>query len=65
MKSRADLPPDDFRRLIPKFNDEYFHKNLELVAKFEEIAKKYGVTTAQVTIAWILAEHPDCAYNVH
>lgn len=49
------------RRRIPRFSRENFHKNLELVQIFEELAaqKKEGTTPAQVVLAWILAQGPD------
>ncbi|TFK97667.1 NADP-dependent oxidoreductase domain-containing protein [Pterulicium gracile] len=58
-RSRADLPRDDFRLNIPRFSEENFPKNVELVDKFQEIASKYRATPAQIPLAWILAEHND------
>ena len=40
-------------------SDENFPKNLALVDKFRAVAEKYGVTTGQLTLAWIISEHPD------
>ena len=58
-KSRADFDPQDARQMMPRFADENFPKNLEVVDKFRAIAAKYGATPSQITLAWILAEHPD------
>lgn len=58
-KSRADFEPNDLRQRIPRWSDENFPHNLILVAKFQEIAKKYDATSSQLTLAWILARHPD------
>lgn len=58
-KSRADFAKDDLRQLLPRFSDENFPKNLEVVDKFRAIAARYGATPSQITLAWILAEHPD------
>ncbi|KAG6839607.1 hypothetical protein H0H87_000407, partial [Tephrocybe sp. NHM501043] len=33
--------------------------NLEIVDELQKIAKKYNATTGQITLAWILAEHPN------
>ena len=35
-----DLPADDYRRFSPRFQGENFQKNLNLVKKVEEIARK-------------------------
>ncbi|KAL7626104.1 hypothetical protein AAE478_002874 [Parahypoxylon ruwenzoriense] len=48
-----DLHQDDFRRMLPRFKPEAFHQNLKLVEAVEEIAKRKGVTTAQVAIGWV------------
>lgn len=40
-------------------SDENFPKNLELVDKFRTAAERYGVSVGQLTLAWIIAEHPD------
>ncbi|KZT70949.1 Aldo/keto reductase [Daedalea quercina L-15889] len=58
-KSRADFGPTDLRLLMPRFAEENFVKNLEVVDKFAAVASKYGATPGQTTLAWILAEHPD------
>ena len=42
IKSPEDLPADDFRRNSPRFQGENFARNLELVAKIEEIASGKG-----------------------
>lgn len=55
IKSRDDLAPDDFRRASPRFSEENFSKNLELVAKVEDLAEAKGVTAAQLALAWVLS----------
>jgi len=45
--------------MLPRFSDENFPKNLELVDKFNAVAEKYNATSSQIALAWILAEHPD------
>ena len=54
-----DLEPDDYRRNSPRFQGENFKKNLDVVKRIEEIAKKKGVTPAQLAIAWLLAQGKD------
>jgi aryl-alcohol dehydrogenase-like predicted oxidoreductase len=60
-KKFEDLPADDFRRLMPRFQGENFQKNLDLVAKIEEIAREKGCTPAQLALAWVLAQGEDIA----
>lgn len=59
IKSRDDLADDDFRRISPRFSEENFHKNMELVHKLQEIAKEKGRTPGQLSLAWLLAQGPD------
>ena len=58
-KTIDDLAADDFRRHSPRFQGENFGKNLELVAKIEEIAAAKGCTPSQLALAWVLAQGPD------
>jgi aryl-alcohol dehydrogenase-like predicted oxidoreductase len=54
-----DLPADDFRRNVPRFQGENFQKNLELVKKIEELATAKGCTPSQLALAWVLAQGED------
>jgi len=58
-KHYEDLPADDYRRLAPRFQGENFQKNLDLVAKIEEIAREKKCTPAQLALAWVLAQGED------
>jgi aryl-alcohol dehydrogenase-like predicted oxidoreductase len=55
----ADLPPDDRRRVHPRFHDDNLNKNLELVSRIEAIAREKGCPPAQLVLAWLLAQGPD------
>ena len=59
IKKFDDLAPDDFRRFSPRFQPENFDKNLELVARINEIAKQKGCTPGQLALAWVLAQGDD------
>lgn len=59
IKSRDDLAPDDFRRHSPRFSEENFGKNLELVKKVEAMARQKACTPAQLALAWVLAQGDD------
>ena len=58
-KNFEDLPADDYRRFSPRFQGENFQKNLDLVAKIEEIAREKHCTPAQLALAWVLAQGED------
>jgi aryl-alcohol dehydrogenase-like predicted oxidoreductase len=58
-RSPDDLPPDDWRRLSPRFQGENFQKNLALVAKVEALARAKRRTPAQLALAWLLSRGPD------
>jgi aryl-alcohol dehydrogenase-like predicted oxidoreductase len=58
-KQPEDLPEDDFRRYHPRFQGENFHKNLELVARIEEIAEEKHLTAGQLALAWVLSRGED------
>lgn len=59
IKSRDDLADDDFRKMSPRFSEENFNKNLELVHSLVQIAKKKGCTPSQLSLAWLLAQGND------
>jgi aryl-alcohol dehydrogenase-like predicted oxidoreductase len=54
-----DLPEDDYRRNSPRFQGENFQKNLDLVERVEEIARRKQCTPAQLSLAWLLAQGKD------
>jgi aryl-alcohol dehydrogenase-like predicted oxidoreductase len=57
--SPNDFPEDDFRRFHPRFTGENFEKNIQLVREVEEMAEEKGCTTAQLALAWVLAQGDD------
>jgi aryl-alcohol dehydrogenase-like predicted oxidoreductase len=59
MSCQADFAPDDGRLNHPRFYEENFHKNLELVDVIRKLAEKKNVTSGQLTLAWILAQGDD------
>jgi aryl-alcohol dehydrogenase-like predicted oxidoreductase len=56
IRSVDDLDADDYRRFSPRFQGENFQRNLELVARVEELAREKGVTAGQLALAWVLAQ---------
>jgi aryl-alcohol dehydrogenase-like predicted oxidoreductase len=55
----ARLAPDDPRRRFPRFSGGNLERNLGLLGALEKIAQERGVTTAQLAIAWVLAQGSD------
>jgi aryl-alcohol dehydrogenase-like predicted oxidoreductase len=58
-RSPDDFADNDFRRHQPRFQGENFQRNLDLVARVEEIAREKGATPAQLALAWVLARGDD------
>jgi aryl-alcohol dehydrogenase-like predicted oxidoreductase len=54
-----DLPEGDYRRNSPRFQGENFQRNLDLVERVEEIARRKRCTPAQLALAWLLAQGED------
>jgi aryl-alcohol dehydrogenase-like predicted oxidoreductase len=59
IQSPDDFPEDDYRRFHPRFTGENFDRNIELVREVEGLAKDKGCTTAQLALAWVLAQGDD------
>jgi len=56
IRSIDDLPENDFRRAIPRFQEPHFYKNIELVKAIELLAAQKGVTSSQLALAWIMSK---------
>lgn len=54
-----DLAPKDHRRKFPRFQDRNFERNLALVDRIGEVARRKGCTLSQLAIAWVLSRGPD------
>ena len=48
--------PNDYRKNMPRLQEENLGRNLELAQGLEEIAKEKGCTPAQLALAWLLAQ---------
>ncbi|KAK4695938.1 pyridoxine 4-dehydrogenase, partial [Lecanoromycetidae sp. Uapishka_2] len=53
LRTVDDLPQNDFRRMLPRFKPDAFAQNLKLVEAVDQVAKRKGITTAQVAIGWV------------
>lgn len=48
----------DIRATMPRFNGERLQHNLRVVARFDALAHSLGASSAQLSLAWILARDP-------
>ncbi len=58
-KRFEDLAADDWRRNSPRFQGENFPKNLDLVTKIGDLARRKGCTAGQLALAWVMAQGND------
>ena len=57
--SLDDLAADDRRRTYPRFKEENFAHNFEIVEAIKKLATKKNATAAQLALAWVLAQGTD------
>lgn len=50
---------EDFRNHLPRFSGENLKQNMKLVEQLEKIADDKNATSAQIAIAWVLAQGND------
>ena len=53
------MAPNDRRRKHPRFHPENLARNVELVVQLDVMAVTKGVTSAQLALAWLLAQGDD------
>ena len=61
IRSPEDLSDNDWRKTNPRFSGENFQRNLRIVAEVEAVAAEVGATSAQIALAWLLAQGNDIA----
>lgn len=54
-----DLGYDDIRRNFPRFQGQNLQKNLQFVARIQEMAAEKGCTAPQLALKWILMQGSD------
>ncbi|WP_247236742.1 aldo/keto reductase [Telluribacter sp. SYSU D00476] len=52
----SNLGENDFRRKLPRYQDEYALNNQKLAEEFAAIASSKHATPAQLALAWVLAQ---------
>jgi len=55
----ATLANDDFRRTLPRYQQENITSNNKLVVEFADFASTKDCTPAQLALAWVLAQGED------
>src|SRR5262245_55502312 len=58
IRDTSTLAANDVRRKLPRFETGNLERNLDLYARLESIAATKRCTTAQLALAWMLAENP-------
>jgi aryl-alcohol dehydrogenase-like predicted oxidoreductase len=58
LNENTKLASNDFRSILPRFTPEAMKANQALVDLLGRIAKKKNATSAQIAIAWLLAQKP-------
>ncbi|KAJ7150916.1 aldo/keto reductase [Mycena crocata] len=58
IKSQADLEEGDIRFRFSRFKEENMKHNLTIVDALDALAKRKGITVAQLCIAWVAALGP-------
>jgi aryl-alcohol dehydrogenase-like predicted oxidoreductase len=58
-RQEADLPADDHRHDMPRFQTGNIERNMSLLAVVEDIAKSKAATVPQIALAWLLSRGDD------
>jgi aryl-alcohol dehydrogenase-like predicted oxidoreductase len=58
IRSRDDLPAEDWRRNDPRYSEENFGANLKIVDAIRAVAERKGASLAQIALAWLIAQGP-------
>ena len=58
-RTAADIAPDDYRRVHPRFQGDNLASNQELVRRIEALAAEKRCTPSQLALAWLLAKGRD------
>jgi aryl-alcohol dehydrogenase-like predicted oxidoreductase len=61
IRSPEQLADDDWRKTNPRFTGENLQRNLRIVDEVEAVASEASATSAQVALAWLLAQGDDIA----
>jgi aryl-alcohol dehydrogenase-like predicted oxidoreductase len=59
IKRYEDLPENDMRRNLPRYQGDNFSENMKLVTEVKKIAGAKKATATQIALAWLLHQGPD------
>jgi aryl-alcohol dehydrogenase-like predicted oxidoreductase len=59
LQKPGELPASDFRRYLPRLQEENLAANVALADGVRAMAEEKGVTAAQLSLAWVLHQGPD------
>ncbi|MGH3855579.1 MAG: aldo/keto reductase [Pseudonocardiaceae bacterium] len=55
----ASLSPEDYRHHDPRFHAEHLERNAAMIVRVRRLAAERGLTPAQLSLAWLLAQGDD------
>lgn len=58
-KRAEELPEGDYRKTDPRYQGANYDANMAVVAAVRQVADRHNASTAQVAIAWLMAQGPD------
>ncbi len=58
LDASTTFPAGDLRASIPRFQQDAMAANVALVEVLSDVAARAGATTAQIALAWLLAQQP-------
>jgi len=58
IQSINDLSAEDLRKHMPRFQEENFKKNSEIIAVLKEMSTQKKCTPTQLALAWVMAQAP-------
>lgn len=58
INSNSQLEDGDFRKTLPRFQQEAMQQNAALLDVVDAVAQRHKATKAQVALAWVLAQKP-------
>jgi aryl-alcohol dehydrogenase-like predicted oxidoreductase len=58
LRDISSLLPTDWRHTSPRFNQDNYPHNLQLLNAYVQIARDIGCTPAQLALAWVLHQAP-------
>ena len=58
-RAPADFSADDYRQHHPRFQGDNLARNTAILDRLQSLARRRGCTTAQLALAWVLAQGDD------